>query len=74
MSMSKNTAASVEVKESKLKCVVSYDVITKWDSVEHRLETVVAKTKSSLLKHLRIKNKGRGVVRNVCFESEILVA
>lgn len=66
--------APVGGKEQKIQCVVSYDVITKWDSVEHRLETVVAKTKKSLVQYLRIKNKARGMVRNVCFQSEVLVA
>ena len=72
----KKTLAPVggEKQEQRIQCVVSYDVITKWDSVEHRLETVIAKTKKSLIQHLRIKNKARGIVRNVCFESEMLVA
>lgn len=74
MKINSKKLAPVEGKEAKIQCVVSYDVVTKWDSVEHRLETVVAKTKKSLVQYLRIKNKARGMVRNICFESEILVA
>ena len=61
-------------QESKIQCVVSYDVITKWDSVDHRIETVVAKTRASLFKYLRIKNTARGLVRNICVQSEVAVA
>lgn len=74
MKVKENTVASVKDKEVKIQCVVSYDVITKWDSVEHKLETIKAKTKKSLIQYLRIKNKARGMVRNICFESEVLVA
>jgi len=58
----------------RLQCVVAYDVITKYDSVQHRVETIVAKTKKSLLTHLRMKNKSFGLVRNVNIISETLVA
>lgn len=74
MKIKQNIVASVESKEPKIQCVVSYDVITRWDSVEHKLETIKAKTRKSLIQHLRIKNKARGIVRNICFESEVLVA
>lgn len=60
--------------KAKLKCVVAYDVITRCDSVHHKVETIMAATKKSLFTHLRMKNKGFGLVRNVCILSETLVA
>ena len=67
----KQTKAPVE---NKIQCVVSYDIITHYDRVEHKLETVVAKTRKSLMTYLRMKNKAFGFVRNVNILSETLVA
>ena len=67
----KQTKAPVE---NKIQCVVSYDIITRYDRVEHKLETVVAKTRKSLMTYLRMKNKSFGFVRNVIILSETLVA
>lgn len=58
----------------RLQCVVAYDVITKYDSVQHKVETIIAKTRKSLFTHLRMKNKSFGLVRNVSILSETLVA
>ena len=35
-------------ENAKLKCVVAYDIITRYDSVQHKVETIVAATKKSL--------------------------
>lgn len=60
--------------QEKLQCTVSYDVITKSDMVRHMVETIKTASREQLFKHLRIKNKGLGLVRNINIISEIQVA
>ncbi len=67
----KTTKASAP---KKFQCTVSYDVITKSDMVRHMVETIKTASREQLFKHLRIKNKSLGLVRNINIISEISLA
>ena len=53
--------------ENKSVYHVTYDVITNYDGVQHRSETINAKSAKTALTYLRIKNKKLGAVRNFSY-------
>jgi len=72
--MTNTTKKSTASAQVKLECTVAYDVITRSDMVRHFVETIRTASKASLYKHLRIKNKNLGLVRNINVLKEIQVA
>lgn len=68
----RKTVASASKEEAKkMELKVSFDVITRSDMVKHFVETICSASKSDLYKHLRIKYKNLGMVRNIYVLSEV---